>query len=140
MKDLNYEKIILWLENQDRIELNNNEIESLLILNVTNNFAFSDKKVYKYQECEDFMLVLSKDIYEKHYIDLCDNVSENTIEDRMKNNDILSIEIIFNKNENEYINVVWNDELDYTNSYQSMIYYEDKLAIRCNKYGKAEDF
>ena len=86
------------------------------------------------------MLVLSKDIYEKHYIDLCDNVSENTIEDRMKNNDILSIEIIFNKNENEYINVVWNDESDYTNSYQSMIYYEDKLAIRCNKYGKAEDF
>ena len=140
MKDLNYEKIILWLENQDRIELNNNEIESLLILNVTNNFVATEKKVYKYQECEDFMLFLSKYIYEKHYIELCDNVSLNNIEDRMKNNDILSIEIIFNKNENEYINVVWNDESDYTNSYQSMIYYEDKLAIRCNKYGKAEDF
>ena len=140
MKDLNYEKIILWLENQDRIELNNNEVESLLILNVTKNFVATEKKVYKYQECEDFVIVLSKNIYEKHYIDLCDNVSEDTIEDRMKNRDILSIEIIFNENENEYINVVWNDESDYINSYQSNFYDEEKLVIRCNKYEKAEDF
>lgn len=140
-----FKEVIIWFENGDSLHLKQNEIKKIIINNIKTNIILDKENIIDFKECEDFIIMIYANGYNKTYIDLDNSISKDLVKDRILNKDIISIEIIYNDESNISINVPWNEKSEYINEYQTSTFIFDTnkniktnnidptLYIRCHK-------
>ena len=128
-------KITLVFENCETCELDTSMFDRLAIYGITETIkAFLPyKSTHKYYSCDDLILGINEKGLKQNTD--CYGNDYQPLEDRLKTcKDITAVDITYEDNTKQVIYVLWNDENDYENKYQTIHQWSnDYITVRIGK-------
>ena len=119
-QDKEIKKITLVFENYETCELNPDMFERLSIYGIKQDITVfnSCKLIKKEYSCDDFVLEINKKGLKQNASSYGN--SYQSLENRLKAYDITAVDITYTDNTKQSIYVLWNDEDEYENKYQTI--------------------